>query len=110
MAGYLKNETANHKFLVEDQGWYDTGDIVDIDESGFVTIMGRLKRFSKISGEMISLTAIEEALSGVFGQTKEIAVMPVPDERKGEKLILVTNSKDADLRKVRDHPARQRAF
>ena len=102
MAGYLKNEAANHKFLVEDGGWYDTGDIVDIDESGFVTIVGRLKRFSKISGEMVSLTAIEEALSGVFGQTKEAVVMPVPDERKGEKLILVTNSKDADLKKARD--------
>ncbi len=102
MTGYLKNEAANHKFLIEDGGWYDTGDIVDIDESGFVTIIGRLKRFSKISGEMISLTAIEEALSGIFGPMKEIAVMPVADERKGERLVLVTNSRDADLKKVRD--------
>jgi acyl-[acyl-carrier-protein]-phospholipid O-acyltransferase/long-chain-fatty-acid--[acyl-carrier-protein] ligase len=102
MTGYLKNEAANHKFLVEDGGWYDTGDIVDIDESGFVTIIGRLKRFSKISGEMVSLTAIEEALSGVFGPTKEIAVMPVADEKKGERLVLVTNSRDADLKKARD--------
>ncbi len=102
MTGYLKNEAANHKFLVEDGGWYDTGDVVDIDESGFVTIVGRLKRFSKVSGEMVSLTAIEEALSGVFGQAKDTAIMAVPDERKGEKLILVTNSRDADLRKVRN--------
>lgn len=102
MTGYLKNEAANHKFLVEDAGWYDTGDIVEIDETGFVTIVGRLKRFSKISGEMVSLTAIEEALSGVFGPRKETAVMAVPDERKGEKLVLVTNSKDADLKKARD--------
>ncbi len=102
MTGYLKNEAANRKFLVEDGGWYDTGDIVDIDEGGFVTIIGRLKRFSKISGEMVSLTAIEEALSGVFGPTKEIAVVAVADERKGEKLILVTNGRDADLKKARD--------
>lgn len=102
MMGYLKNEAANRKFLTEDGGWYDTGDIVDIDESGFVTIIGRLKRFSKISGEMVSLTAIEEALSGVFGPTKEIAVMAVADARKGEKLVLVTNSRDADLKRARD--------
>ena len=102
MAGYLKNEAANQKFLVEDRGWYDTGDIVDIDESGFVTIVGRLKRFSKISGEMVSLTAIEEALSGAFGPMKETAIMAIPNERKGEKLVLVTNSKDADLKRVRD--------
>lgn len=102
MVGYLKNEAANRKFHIEGGGWYDTGDIVDIDESGFVTIIGRLKRFSKISGEMVSLTAVEESLSGVFGPTKETAVMAVPDERKGEKLVLVTNAKDADLKKVRD--------
>jgi acyl-[acyl-carrier-protein]-phospholipid O-acyltransferase / long-chain-fatty-acid--[acyl-carrier-protein] ligase len=102
MTGYLKNEAANRKFLVEDGGWYDTGDIVDIDESGFVTIIGRLKRFSKISGEMVSLTAIEEALSGAFGPMKEIAVIAAADERKGERLIVVTNSKDADLKKARD--------
>ncbi len=102
MMGYLDNEAANHKYLVEDGGWYDTGDIVEVDDSGFVTIVGRLKRFSKISGEMISLTAIEEALAGVFGVRRELAVMAVSDERKGERLVLVTNARDADLRKVRD--------
>ncbi len=102
MVGYLKNEAANHKYLVEDDGWYDTGDIVEVDDSGFVKIVGRLKRFSKISGEMISLTAVEEALSGLFGERKETAIMAVSDERKGEKLILVTNSREADLKKVRE--------
>ncbi|MDD5008092.1 MAG: AMP-binding protein [Syntrophorhabdaceae bacterium] len=102
MKGYLKNEKANEKFLVEDQGWYDTGDIVEITEDGFIRIVGRLKRFSKISGEMVSLTAVEEALAGQFGERKEVAVMAVSDERKGERLIIVTNSKDAEQKTVRE--------
>ncbi len=102
MAGYLKNEDANRKYLVEDGGWYDTGDIVEVDESGFVRIVGRLKRFSKISGEMISLTAVEEALAGIFGENRDIAVMAMMDERKGEKLVLVTNGRNADLKRARE--------
>ncbi len=102
MTGYLKNEKANEKFRVEDHGWYDTGDIVEITDEGFLKIAGRLKRFSKISGEMISLTAVEEALAGQFGERKEAAVMAVSDERKGERLILVTNSKDAGQKDIRE--------
>jgi acyl-[acyl-carrier-protein]-phospholipid O-acyltransferase/long-chain-fatty-acid--[acyl-carrier-protein] ligase len=102
MKGYLKNEKANHKSLVEDEGWYDTGDIVETTPEGFFKIVGRLKRFSKISGEMVSLAAVEEALSGVFGERKEGAVMAVEDERKGEKLVLVTNYKEAELKPVRE--------
>jgi acyl-[acyl-carrier-protein]-phospholipid O-acyltransferase/long-chain-fatty-acid--[acyl-carrier-protein] ligase len=102
MVGYLKNEAANHKYLVEDDGWYDTGDIVEVDESGFVKIVGRLKRFSKIGGEMISLTAVEEALAGFFGEMRDLAVMAVADELKGERLVLVTNVRGADLREVRE--------
>ncbi|MBA4419200.1 MAG: AMP-dependent synthetase [Syntrophus sp. (in: bacteria)] len=101
MKGYLKNETANHKYLVEDQGWYDTGDIVEITGQGFIRIVGRLKRFAKISGEMISLTAVEGALANQFGDRKDTAIMAVSDELKGERLILVTNNPRVDIKTVR---------
>ena len=102
MQGYLKNDHANHKFLVEDEGWYDTGDIVEKTAEGFLKIVGRLKRFSKVSGEMISLTAVEEAMAGIFGERKETVVMAIEDERKGEKLVLVTNYRDAELKALRE--------
>ena len=102
MKGYLKNEKANHKFLVEDAGWYDTGDIVEMTRDGFLKICGRVKRFSKISGEMISLAALEEALAPLTAGRKEIAVMGVPDEVKGEKLIVVTDMNALDIRTIRE--------
>jgi acyl-[acyl-carrier-protein]-phospholipid O-acyltransferase/long-chain-fatty-acid--[acyl-carrier-protein] ligase len=61
-----------------------------------------LKRFSKISGEMISLTAVEDALAELAGERKQAAVMGVPDERKGEKLVIITNSPDLNVKSVRD--------
>jgi acyl-[acyl-carrier-protein]-phospholipid O-acyltransferase/long-chain-fatty-acid--[acyl-carrier-protein] ligase len=64
MKGYL-NAEANAEFQAL-AGWYDTGDIVHLDENGFLHIRGRLKRFAKVSGEMISLTAVEDALAGAF--------------------------------------------
>lgn len=102
MKGYLKNEKANHKYLVEDAGWYDTGDIVEITEEGFVKIAGRLKRFAKISGEMVSLTAVEEALLARFGERKALAVLAVPDERRGERLIVITSNAEVELKSVRE--------
>jgi len=64
MRGYL-NPEANAAFQ-ELGGWYDTGDVAHVDEEGFLHILGRMKRFAKISGEMISLTALEDALAGAF--------------------------------------------
>jgi acyl-[acyl-carrier-protein]-phospholipid O-acyltransferase / long-chain-fatty-acid--[acyl-carrier-protein] ligase len=104
MRGYL-NVDANAQFK-KLGGWYDTGDIVNVDEEGFLSILGRLKRFAKISGEMVSLTAIEEALAGAFpdyGLRCQIAVVSRPDPEKGEALIAVTNEpklKIDDLRAV----------
>ena len=71
------------------EGWYDTGDIVEVDEHRFVTILGRAKRFSKIAGEMVSLTAVETKLQEAF-PGENFAVVAIPDEKKGEQLILFT--------------------
>ncbi len=102
MKGYL-NPEANAKFL-QAGGWYDTGDIVRVDDEGYLFILGRLKRFAKISGEMVSLTAVEEALAGAFphyGARCEIAVVTRPDEGKGEALIAVCNEPRLTLDEVR---------
>lgn len=72
------------------QGWYDTGDIVSIDDDGFVTINGRAKRFAKIGGEMISLTAVEEFVYQCWPQDTH-AVVSIADDYKGEQLVLITS-------------------
>ncbi len=93
MKGYL-NTDANAKFQALD-GWYDTGDIVRVDDDRFVHILGRMKRFAKVSGEMVSLTAVEDALAGAFkdefGARCETAVVAVPCDDKGERLIAIGN-------------------
>jgi acyl-[acyl-carrier-protein]-phospholipid O-acyltransferase/long-chain-fatty-acid--[acyl-carrier-protein] ligase len=102
MRGYL-NADANAKFK-ELGGWYDTGDVVSVDDDGFVHILGRLKRFAKVSGEMVSLSAVEEALAGAFpqyGLRCEVAVMARPDEDKGEALVAVTNEPKLTLSEIR---------
>ncbi|MBQ6224586.1 MAG: acyl-[Campylobacter sp.] len=93
MAGYLR-DTKPGVLEAPKEGWYDTGDIVRIDEDGFVFILGRAKRFAKIAGEMISLTAVESELNALWPD-KMNAVVNIPDERKGEQLILFTTNKDA---------------
>lgn len=94
MLGYLKADNPGVLQPVED-GWYDTGDIVDIDAEGFIRILGRAKRFAKIAGEMISLSAVESELSKLWPHN-EHAVVAVPDEKKGEQLVLFTTGKNAD--------------
>jgi acyl-[acyl-carrier-protein]-phospholipid O-acyltransferase/long-chain-fatty-acid--[acyl-carrier-protein] ligase len=92
MKGYL-NPEANAAFQALG-GWYDTGDIAHVDEDRYVTLLGRLKRFAKISGEMVSLAAVEEALAGAFpqyGQRCTVAVLSQPDADKGERLVAVAN-------------------
>jgi acyl-[acyl-carrier-protein]-phospholipid O-acyltransferase / long-chain-fatty-acid--[acyl-carrier-protein] ligase len=93
MLGHLRTEKPG---VLEPppEGWYDTGDIVTIDKPGFITIKGRAKRFAKIAGEMVSLAAVE-ALAGELWPDALSAVATAPDARKGERLILVTQKKDA---------------
>ncbi len=103
MKGYLKNDRANHKYLVEDGGWYDTGDVVEITEEGFLKIVGRLGRFAKVSGEMVSLAAVEDALADTFADRRwSVAVIARPDESRGERLAVVTNNPGVTARAVRE--------
>ncbi len=100
MLGYLMpNEPGILR--APDNGWHDTGDIVDVDEENFVTIKGRAKRFAKIAGEMISLTAVESYINKASPHGHHI-VVSIADEKKGEKLILVTNDQSLSRTTVKE--------
>lgn len=75
-------------------GWYDTGDIVEIDSDGYLFIKGRAKRFAKIGGEMISLAAVESLAAKVWPGFGHV-VVNLPDQKKGEQLVLLTENKKA---------------
>ncbi|QSA98252.1 AMP-binding protein [Methylococcus sp. EFPC2] len=79
----------------EGAGWYDTGDVVAVDEDGYVAIKGRIKRFAKVGGEMISLAAVEELAGQVWPGALHAAIA-LPDARKGEIVVLATEHRDAD--------------
>jgi acyl-[acyl-carrier-protein]-phospholipid O-acyltransferase/long-chain-fatty-acid--[acyl-carrier-protein] ligase len=93
MLGYLRAENPG---VLEPpaEGWHDTGDIVVIDKDGFIAIKGRAKRFAKIAGEMVSLAAIEAFAAELWPDALS-AVASLPDPRKGERLVLVTQKKGA---------------
>ncbi len=88
MLGYLRAENPG-VLEVPPEGWHDTGDIVTIDEQGFITIKGRAKRFAKVGGEMISLSAVEMLAADLWHDAMSAAVN-VPDARKGERILLYT--------------------
>ncbi len=98
MKGYLR---ADNPGVIEPppEGWYDTGDIVSIDEDGFVTIQGRAKRFAKIGGEMVSLTAVENVINAAFPEAAH-AVVSIPDKKKGESLVLITTHPEMARREL----------
>lgn len=83
-------------------GWYDTGDIVHVDEEGFIFIRGRAKRFAKIGGEMVSLAAVEEALREIWPEAV-LGVVSVPDPRKGEQLALVIDTDEVTTSRIAAH-------
>ncbi|WP_083656437.1 AMP-binding protein [Mongoliimonas terrestris] len=93
MVGYLKVDQPG--VLQPATEWYDTGDIVEISDDGFVAIRGRAKRFAKIGGEMVSLAAVEAYAAAVWPDASH-AVVAVPDDRKGEALVLVTDAEGAE--------------
>lgn len=89
MMGYLMSGEPG-KLQPPKEGWHDTGDIVDVDDEGYVWIKGRAKRFAKIGGEMVSLTAVETYINQASPEGHHV-VVAVRDERKGEQLVLVTD-------------------
>ena len=99
MAGYLDE---NGTVEAPDGGWHDTGDVVELDADGWVRILGRVKRFAKIGGEMVSLTAAESLAAGVWPDARH-AVISMPDPKKGERLILVTDRLDASVDRLIAH-------
>jgi acyl-[acyl-carrier-protein]-phospholipid O-acyltransferase/long-chain-fatty-acid--[acyl-carrier-protein] ligase len=96
MLGYLglPEKTAD----VLRQGWYCTGDVATMDEDGFLQITGRLSRFSKIGGEMVPHLKIEEKLQELSGQAETVFVVTaVPDEKKGERIVVLHRLAGDDL-------------
>ena len=88
MLGYLGRPGKTREVIRD--GWYDTGDIAVLDRDGFITITDRLSRFSKIGGEMVPHIAVEDELQRGLDTTEQVvAVTSVPDEKKGEKLVVL---------------------
>lgn len=93
MLGYIKPD-APGVIVPPEGGWHDTGDVVSIDEDGFIAIKGRLKRFAKIGGESVSLAVVESIASALWPDHSHAAVA-IPDGRKGEVIVLVTTNSEA---------------
>ena len=104
MLGYVKAD--NPGVLQKADEWYDTGDIVEVDDDGFLHIKGRAKRFAKIGGEMVSLTAVEQVLDGLYSEAKQ-GIIAVSDDKKGEKLVLITNNEKADIHDLQKYFRKQ---
>ncbi len=100
MAGYLND--ASGELERPPGGWHDTGDIVAIDQDRYVRLLGRAKRFAKIAGEMISLSAVEDLAAAVWPDRWRAAVS-VPDKRKGERLVLVMEGGPVDAKALLAH-------
>ncbi len=105
MQGYYMPD--NPGVLVPPQdGWYHTGDVVEMDEIGFLTIKDRIKRFAKIGGEMVSLNAVQDM---VIDATKEMGVeynygvVAIPHESKGEQIVLVTNNEQVTSKMLHEY-------
>jgi acyl-[acyl-carrier-protein]-phospholipid O-acyltransferase/long-chain-fatty-acid--[acyl-carrier-protein] ligase len=104
MLGYLLHDSDGQiipPISNRGEGWHDTGDIADIDEEGYFSILGRAKRFAKLGGEMISLTAVEELAMQTWPDANHAAVS-IADDKKGEKIILVTDQHDANRKSFQE--------
>jgi acyl-[acyl-carrier-protein]-phospholipid O-acyltransferase/long-chain-fatty-acid--[acyl-carrier-protein] ligase len=100
MLGYYRPERPG--VIEPADGWYDTGDIVAIDREKFVTIKGRAKRFAKVAGEMVSLAAVEQMAADLWPE-HPLAVIAVPDPKKGERLVMVSAQPNASRAELQAH-------
>ena len=98
MLGYMKAEKPNVLQPPKNK-WYNTGDIVSLDENDFISIQGRAKRFAKIAGEMVSLTAVEQALEKLYPNILQ-GIITIPDAKKGEQLVLITSEEKANTKEI----------
>ena len=90
MLGYMQVEKPG-EIIPLSGGWHDTGDVVALDEDGYLSIRGRLKRYAKIGGESVSLTIVENCASALWPDHAHAAIA-VKDDRKGESIVLVTTN------------------
>src|SRR6267378_1712260 len=96
MQGYLGRPEKTAEVLRD--GWYNTGDIASVDEDGFLRVTDRLSRFSKIGGEMVPHIKVEETLQELAAASEQMFVVTaVPDEKKGERLIVLHTLPDEQL-------------
>jgi acyl-[acyl-carrier-protein]-phospholipid O-acyltransferase/long-chain-fatty-acid--[acyl-carrier-protein] ligase len=99
MMGYLHTDEPEVINSLKD-GWHDTGDIAEVDENLFISIKGRVKRFAKIGGEMISLATIDGIACDMWPEATSVAAAKF-DPKKGQKIILITNCINAKLEDLR---------
>jgi acyl-[acyl-carrier-protein]-phospholipid O-acyltransferase/long-chain-fatty-acid--[acyl-carrier-protein] ligase len=93
MRGYV-GEDGPDAIKPLDDGWHDTGDVVSVDEEGCVTIRGRVKRFAKIGGEMVSLSVVENCATSLWPDHLHAAIA-VPQSRKGEEIVMISDCAQA---------------
>ncbi|GGA15495.1 bifunctional protein Aas [Paenibacillus marchantiophytorum] len=113
----VKGPNVMKGYLIHGQGfvpcpeWYSCGDVVHLDERGYLTIQARVQSFAKIGGEKVSLPMVEELLAACLPAQSMCAAISVPEPRKGERIVLYHTSRDAQLQQIREsmkqqgHPA-----
>ncbi|MEG3639749.1 AMP-binding protein [Magnetococcus sp. PR-3] len=107
MMGYLNAKSPGHpkhaqRPPMDEEGWYDTGDIVILDKLGAITIDGRAKRFAKVGGEMVSLAAVERLATRLWPDHQH-AAMRLPSEKKGEWVLLFSETPACSRESLLNH-------